>query len=105
MNKETLRMQMLAGVITESQYKQKLNEETSSSVKELAAKLKTLFPNENIEISPMEGTSDEDMELIINDSIFIVEGAYQAWDAMVDEEEESFQSDEELIEFLQGYFA
>jgi hypothetical protein len=26
MNKETLRMQMLAGVITESQYKQKLNE-------------------------------------------------------------------------------
>ena len=26
MNKETLRMQMLAGLITESQYKQKLNE-------------------------------------------------------------------------------
>ena len=26
MNKETLRMQMLAGVITESQYKQRLNE-------------------------------------------------------------------------------
>ena len=27
MNKETLRMQMLAGIITESQYKAKLNEE------------------------------------------------------------------------------
>ena len=26
MNKETLRMQMLAGIITESQYKEKLNE-------------------------------------------------------------------------------
>ena len=30
MNKETLRMQMLAGVITESQYKQKLNEITTN---------------------------------------------------------------------------
>jgi hypothetical protein len=27
MNKETLRMQMLAGIITEGQYKEKLNEE------------------------------------------------------------------------------
>ena len=27
MNKETLRMQMLAGIITESQYKAKLNED------------------------------------------------------------------------------
>jgi len=33
MNKEQLRMQMLAGVITESQYKQKLNEEESNWVK------------------------------------------------------------------------
>ena len=30
MNKETLRMQMLAGVITESQYKQRLNENQNS---------------------------------------------------------------------------
>jgi hypothetical protein len=30
MNKETLRMQMLAGLITESQYKQKLNEESTN---------------------------------------------------------------------------
>ena len=29
MNKETLRMQMLAGIITESQYKTKLNEENT----------------------------------------------------------------------------
>jgi hypothetical protein len=34
MNKETLRMQMLAGLITESQYKQKLNEE-STNIKDL----------------------------------------------------------------------
>ena len=32
MNKETLRMQMLAGLITESQYKQKLNEKYVVSV-------------------------------------------------------------------------
>ena len=32
MNKETLRMQMLAGVITESQYKQRLNEAADSDV-------------------------------------------------------------------------
>ena len=32
MNKETLRMQMLAGVITESQYKEKLNERYVESV-------------------------------------------------------------------------
>jgi hypothetical protein len=31
MNKETLRMQMLAGLITESQYKQKLNEENGET--------------------------------------------------------------------------
>jgi hypothetical protein len=31
MNKETLRMQMLAGLITESQYKQKLNEENEET--------------------------------------------------------------------------
>jgi hypothetical protein len=30
MNKEQLRMQMLAGIITESQYKAKLNEDESS---------------------------------------------------------------------------
>ncbi len=32
MNKETLRMQMLAGVITESQYKEKLNEGGDSNL-------------------------------------------------------------------------
>ena len=31
MNKETLRMQMLAGVITESEYKAKLNEEIKTT--------------------------------------------------------------------------
>ena len=34
MNKETLRMQMLAGVITEGQYKEKLTEEASNDVEE-----------------------------------------------------------------------
>ena len=105
MNKETLRMQMLAGVITESQYKTKLNEGISSSVEELADKLRAAFPNESIEVSPIEDDSDEDMQLVINDDVFIAEGAYQAWDAMVGDEEKSFQSDEALIKFLQGYLA
>lgn len=35
MNKETLRMQMLAGIITESQYKVKLNENPESPMYEL----------------------------------------------------------------------
>jgi hypothetical protein len=37
MNKETLRMQMLAGVITESQYKQRLNESIEDYYGEIQA--------------------------------------------------------------------
>jgi hypothetical protein len=44
MNKETLRMQMLAGIITEGQYKAKLNEEMDSNMgkEELVNKIKNL---------------------------------------------------------------
>jgi hypothetical protein len=39
MNKEQLRMQMLAGIITESQYKAKLNEDESIKPKEITVKI------------------------------------------------------------------
>jgi hypothetical protein len=103
MNKETLRMQMLAGLITESQYKAKLKENISNSVEELAGKLRQSFPDADIKVQNIEGTDDGDMEVVINDDIFIAEGAYDAWDAMVGEEEESFQNDDELIAYLQDY--
>ena len=45
MNKETLRMQMLAGVITESQYKERLNENISNSLEELAKELQEQIQN------------------------------------------------------------
>jgi hypothetical protein len=41
MNKEQLRMQMLAGIITESQYKAKLNEDESIKPKEITVKIKS----------------------------------------------------------------
>ena len=43
------------------------------------------------------------MEVVINDDVFVAEGAYNAWDAMVGENEESFQNDDELIAYLQDY--
>ena len=54
-NKETLRMQMLAGIITEGQYKAKLNEEMGEGMEkeELIEKIKNLddfgFTGESIE--------------------------------------------------------
>jgi hypothetical protein len=44
MNKELLRMQMLAGVITESQYKAKLNEEENLSPEQAVQKAISLAP-------------------------------------------------------------
>ncbi len=50
MNKETLRMQMLAGVITESQYKAQLNENIES--------LSSYFSNSNKDIRTLAKTLD-----------------------------------------------
>ena len=46
MNKELLRMQMLAGIITESQYAAKLNEEENSLVTQYTPKYKSLIDSE-----------------------------------------------------------
>ena len=58
MNKEILRMQMLAGIITESQYKQKLNE---GGVQEVIMYATYLIDNEEVRKAGMEGyfTSDK----------------------------------------------
>jgi hypothetical protein len=72
------------------------------SIESLASTLRREFPNSSIKVQSIEGTDDEDMEIVINDDIFISGGAYNEWDAMIDGEEESFQSDAELINYLKS---
>jgi len=72
------------------------------SIESLASTLRREFPNSSIKVQSIEGTDDEDMEIVINDDIFISGGAYNEWDAMIDGEEESFQSDAELISYLKS---
>ncbi len=59
MNKETLRMQMLAGVITESQYKQRLNENISDP----ETKLKDFIDSNLISFSNMSENETEQYSL------------------------------------------
>lgn len=68
MNKEILRMQMLAGIITESQYKQKLNE---GGVQEIIMYATYLIDNEEVRKAGMEGyfTSDKVPSSFSGDSI------------------------------------
>ena len=73
-----------------------------SSIESLASTLRREFPNASITVQNIEGTDDEGMEIVINDDIFIAAGAYNEWDVMIDEEEESFESDAELIDYLKG---
>ena len=55
MNKETLRMQMLAGIITESQYKVKLNEDESIKPIEITVELTNKFKEKMKESKNTEG--------------------------------------------------
>ena len=55
MNKETLRMQMLAGIITEGQYKVKLNENESSKPIEITVELTNKFKEKMKESKNTEG--------------------------------------------------
>lgn len=73
-----------------------------SSIESLASTLRREFPNASIKVQNIEGTADEDVEIVINDDIFISGGAYNEWDAMINGEEESFKSDAELIDYLKG---
>ena len=55
MTRETLRMQMLAGIITESQYKVKLNENESSKPIEITVELTNKFKEKMKESKNTEG--------------------------------------------------
>jgi len=63
MDKETLRMQMLAGIITESEYAVKLNEETEQSFQDFFEKLE----------AKLEKFTGEDMEIVSDEKNETVE--------------------------------
>ena len=67
MNKEQLRMQMLAGVITEGQYKEKL-EENSDKIKYLEDALRNVW---NIIISCCETSLDRHSIYVDNRLLFL----------------------------------
>jgi rubrerythrin len=73
-----------------------------SSTEILASALRREFPNASINVQNIEDTDDEGMEIVINDDIFIADGAYNKWDAMINDEEKSFKSDAELISYLKN---
>ena len=64
MNKETLRMQMLAGVITEGQYKEKLQE---GIFQNLLSKLKGNKKPEPVEKSELDGLTDEQAQTLYDE--------------------------------------
>ncbi len=74
MNKEALRMQMLAGIITESQYKTKLNEDMNSPIYELINDMHDeIFQNTGVDgkikpygsISWIPASDDDDFSVIL----------------------------------------
>ncbi len=77
-------------------------ESEESSTEILASALRREFPNASINVQNIEDTDDEGMEIVINDDIFIADGAYNKWDAMINDEEKSFKSDAELISYLKN---
>ena len=72
MNKEQLRMQMLAGVITEDQYKEKL-EENSDKIKYLEDALRNVWnmgkDNNPIDFNKLAKSIDDDMFTILNNAL------------------------------------
>ena len=66
MNKETLRMQFLSGVITESQYKQKLNEQTGTDF------IKSEMERLTNEINANPGITDQGKKRRIDNIRFVV---------------------------------
>jgi hypothetical protein len=100
MNKEFLHMQKLAGLITEGEYKAKMNEnENISTIEDLESYLKSMFPNSKVMLK-----YDEEGDGVLIDGIYVSEGAYQKWDVYVEatDEEKSFQSTEELVGYLKS---
>lgn len=110
--KELIRMNQLAGIITESQAKKMiaiLNENegnpikigsTMNSIEELEPGLKSMFPNSKIILK----YDEEGDHIMIDGRISISDGAYQKWDTYNHEtdEEKSFTNDKDLINFLKS---
>ena len=100
MTQEQLRMQMLAGIITEGQYKEKMDEnESTSTIEELEPVLRLKFPNSEIMFK-----QDEEGDGVYIDGIYVSEGAYQKWDSYIEatDEEKSFMNDKDLMMYLQS---
>lgn len=101
--KEIIKMNKLAGTITESQAKRMmeiLNEnEDVSTIEDLKPYLKSMFPNSKVMLK-----YDEEGDGVVIDGIYVSEGAYQKWDVYVEatDEEKSFQSTEELVGYLKS---
>lgn len=101
MTNEQLRMQMLAGIITEGQYKEKMDENKSAStIEELEPILRSTFPDSEIMLK-----QDEEGDGVLIDGIYVSEGAYQKWDSYIEatDEEKSFMSDKDLIIYLSNH--
>ena len=77
MNKETLRMQMLAGLITESQYKQKLNESSQYSQLKLTpmGELLLNYLNSDVENDKPENyhLSSRDEQILMDMGMYVDE--------------------------------
>ena len=68
MNKETLRMQMLAGIITEGQYKHGLNENEGTNLKDFALqKIKPYLEKEGYKVGLFSSVSSVPLEKMKED--------------------------------------
>jgi hypothetical protein len=63
MTKEQLRMQMLAGIITESEYKLRLNEDLDSMKKKLHQEIEGILFQYVDDINNARGISEDDIQL------------------------------------------
>jgi hypothetical protein len=97
MNKEQLRMQMLAGIITESQYKAKLNENTTFTLIGPDPAEEKLGP-----IEVMTGDKEQILDYVINKIATDVGYEVLPDGTVVDssDREEMFSSLEEFKEFI-----
>jgi hypothetical protein len=78
---------------------EEMENESINTIEDLEPYLKSMFPNSEITLS-----YDEEGDGIFIDGVYVSEGAYQKWDTYIEstEKEKSFQSTEELIDYLKG---
>jgi hypothetical protein len=69
MTNEQLRMQMLSGIITEGEYKLRLNEDLDSLKKKLQDEIIIILYNHVDDINNARGIADEDLEPVADDIV------------------------------------